>query len=155
MKFKLSYLTAVIGLGLTGLSHGAQMLDVEIKDARLLSKAKAIVNAGSGFTTKVSALVNDHMILGTAYNTDTFEFLNVQMVDGRVDETLGNTSVTTQLSNNSSYQEMLDKISGNVDIGVTFVDQAPLTTHLNPHKCRSEKEKKPSFYIKEVRGRAG
>lgn len=74
----------------------------------------------SSYAIKVPGLNNDHVILGTGFNSDTSEFLNVQTVDGWVDETMGNTVVKTELVNNSSYNEVLEQLNGNVDIEVGF-----------------------------------
>jgi hypothetical protein len=76
--------------------------------------------ATEAFKTEVPGLLNDHIILGTGYNSDTSEFLNVQTVDGVVDETMGTPLVITKLVNNSSYNEMLEQLNGNVGIDISF-----------------------------------
>jgi hypothetical protein len=74
----------------------------------------------NGFDTNVAGLLNDHIRLGTGYNRDTNEFINVQTVDGRVDETLGNTVADTDLTIDGSYDEALSILNGKVDLDVTF-----------------------------------
>ena len=57
-----------------------------------LAKAPSVdnqVSTNSGST--ISGLINDHVAIGTAYDSQTNRFLNVQPIAGRVDETFGNT----------------------------------------------------------------
>ncbi len=74
----------------------------------------------SEFQSYIPGLINDHVILGTAYNSDTNEFLNVQPVAGSVVENLGNTQVQFELVNNASYEDVLSQLNGNVDVDVAF-----------------------------------
>lgn len=68
----------------------------------------------------IPGLISDHVVIGTAFNMDTKEFLNVQPVHGKVVETLGNTQVQFELINNASYDDVLSQLNGNVDVDVGF-----------------------------------
>lgn len=128
MKFRLSVAAlSFTGIVAAGMSVASEPSDGKWDgkqsgkwDAKLVKRAEAIHSVAGGFTTEVSGLVNDHVILGTGYNSDTGEFLNVQTVDGVVDETLGNTQALTKLVSNSSYTEVLEQLSGNIDVNVSF-----------------------------------
>jgi len=114
MKFKLLSLGVLIGAGLSGNSFAIDKNDFALQD-----KA-AKMTRSSSFTEVVPGLINDHIRLGTAYNSDTKEFLNVQTVDGYTDTTFGNTSVITDLIVDGSYNDTLNVLNGKVDVDITF-----------------------------------
>lgn len=113
---------AATGLVATGLSGAALAVEKSTAEhhAQLSQKAIAINNLVASGDVDVPGLLNDHVRLGTGYNRDTNEFINVQTVDGRIDETLGNTVVDTGLTIDGSYEEALSILNGKVDLDVTF-----------------------------------
>ncbi|TMP72074.1 internalin, partial [Pseudoalteromonas ruthenica] len=76
------------------------------------------VSTNSGST--ISGLINDHVAIGTAYDSQTNRFLNVQPIAGRVDETFGNTEVKFKTGIDMSYDDLLSTLNGSVDIDVNF-----------------------------------
>ncbi|MFC3033639.1 hypothetical protein ACFOEE_14015 [Pseudoalteromonas fenneropenaei] len=88
------------------------------QDNELALRQKAM--ATNSFQSEIPGLMNDHVILGTAYNSDKKKFLNVQTVAGKTVETMGNTRVQFELVNNGSYDEVLRQLNGNVDVDVGF-----------------------------------
>jgi hypothetical protein len=114
MNFKLLTVSALVAASLSTASHGAEKINQQIAD-----KAAAATKEGS-FVTEVSGLLNDHIRLGTAYNTKTHEFMNVQTVGGNVNETLGNTEAQFKTVIDGNYDETLEALNGNVDIDITF-----------------------------------
>jgi hypothetical protein len=98
----------------------ASMTNITSASEQLIRQAREVQTLTSAFTTKVPGLINDHIMLGTGYNRDTSEFLNVQTVDGTVIEALGNTLATTKLVNNSSYADVLEQLNGSIDIDISF-----------------------------------
>ncbi len=76
--------------------------------------------AADTFEEQIPGLLNDHIMLGTGYNSNTKTFLNVQTVDGSVDESTGNTQVSFELVNNGTYEDVLRQLNGNVDADVSF-----------------------------------
>jgi len=113
MKAKKVLLTALISAGIS-VSSFAQTVD----NANILLKTN--LAGGNGFQDQIPGLLNDHIMLGTGYNSDIKKFLNVQTVAGVIDETLGNTSVKFELVNNGSYDDVLRQLNGNVDVDVSF-----------------------------------
>ncbi|ASD69799.1 hypothetical protein [Pseudoalteromonas piscicida] len=87
-----------------------------VNEAELMQKAQNV----NTFQSEIPGLMNDHIVLGTAYNSDQKRFLNVQTVAGETVETLGNTRVQFELVNNGSYDEVLRQLNGNVDVDVGF-----------------------------------
>ena len=86
-----------------------------------LAKAPSVdnqVSTNSGST--ISGLINDHVAIGTAYDSQTNRFLNVQPIAGRVDETFGNTEVKFKTGIDMSYDDLLSTLNGSVDIDVNF-----------------------------------
>ncbi|MCJ8272957.1 MAG: hypothetical protein MJK04_26610, partial [Psychrosphaera sp.] len=114
MKFKLLTVSAIVAASLSTAGHAVEKHDVQIA-----GKAKAITKA-AGFSTEVSGLLNDHVRLGTAYNSDAHLFMNVQTVDGYIDETLGNTEAQFKTVIDGNYDETLEALNGNVDIDISF-----------------------------------
>ncbi|BBN80222.1 hypothetical protein PA25_02070 [Pseudoalteromonas sp. A25] len=78
--------------------------------------AKETINSGSS----ISGLINDHIAIGTAYDSQTKRFLNVQPVAGRIDETYGNSEVTFKTGIDMSYDDLLSTLNGSVDLDVNF-----------------------------------
>ncbi|MCV2885688.1 hypothetical protein OE749_13400 [Aestuariibacter sp. AA17] len=112
--------TCLLGLMLASGTALAQS-DVHMKaEAKAIEQAKQSLSASNINQTLIPGLMNDHVILGTAFNTDTKEFLNVQPVAGTVVENLGNTQVQFELINNASYDDVLSQLNGNVDVDVGF-----------------------------------
>jgi hypothetical protein len=109
MKPKLLILSALVAANLGNTAYAQQKHDEE-----------SVNSLVSGFTTRVPGLINNHVMLGTGYNNDTGSFLNVQTVNGKVDETMGNTQATTKLESNSTYTEVLEQLNGSIDIDVSF-----------------------------------
>ncbi|AOT09951.1 hypothetical protein [Pseudoalteromonas luteoviolacea] len=68
----------------------------------------------------VSGLINDHVAIGTAYDSQKKRFLNVQPVAGVVDETFGNTELKFTTGIDLNYDDMLRSLNGSVDVDVNF-----------------------------------
>lgn len=68
----------------------------------------------------ISGLINDHIPLGSAYDSQRKRFLNVQPVKGRIDETFGNTELKFNTGIDMSYQQILSSLNGSVDVDVNF-----------------------------------
>ncbi|CAM4289988.1 internalin [Pseudoalteromonas byunsanensis] len=87
-----------------------------------LSSSAAVANdikaANTGST--ISGLINDHVAIGTAYDSQLKRFLNVQPVAGRIDETFGNTELKFKTGIDMSYDDLLSTLNGSVDIDVNF-----------------------------------
>jgi hypothetical protein len=111
-SLKIASLLATVGLCQQGWA--------ETFDTALITQAQAVAQAADSFENLIPGLLNDHVILGTAYNADTKEFLNVQTVAGLENEQLGNTVVQFELVNNGSYDDVLKQLNGNVDVDVSF-----------------------------------
>ncbi|MFC0119823.1 hypothetical protein [Pseudoalteromonas xiamenensis] len=107
--------TSTILLALAASSSVFAMSD-DNNEVKLLQKAQSL----NTFQSEIPGLMNDHVVLGTAYNSDKKLFLNVQTVAGKVSETMGNTRVQFELVNNGSYDEVLSQLNGNVDVDVGF-----------------------------------
>ncbi|WMN61949.1 hypothetical protein NI389_19300 (plasmid) [Pseudoalteromonas xiamenensis] len=107
--------TSTILLALAASSSVFAMSD-DNTEVKLLQKAQTL----NTFQSEIPGLMNDHVVLGTAYNSDKKLFLNVQTVAGKVSETMGNTRVQFELVNNGSYDEVLSQLNGNVDVDVGF-----------------------------------
>jgi hypothetical protein len=131
MKTKLFTINAttwaltVTSLVATSLSTAAFALDstsdsTSAKNAQISQKATTISNLTSSGPTNIPGLLNDHIRLGTGYNRDTNEFINVQTVDGYVEESLGNTVAEGGLTIDGSYEDALSILNGKVDIDATF-----------------------------------
>ncbi|WP_274053819.1 hypothetical protein [Thalassomonas haliotis] len=114
MKSNLLPLSALMAAGICFSGQASEQPDFKV-----MAKAQDVA-ANAGFQSEITGLMNDHVILGTAYNSDKMEILNVQPVAGKTVETLGNTQVQFELINNASYDEVLRQLNGNVDVGVSF-----------------------------------
>lgn len=68
----------------------------------------------------VSGLINDHVAIGTAYDSQKKRFLNVQPVSGVIDETFGNTELKFKTGIDMSYDDVLTTLNGSVDVDVNF-----------------------------------
>lgn len=118
MKFKLLTVSALVAASFNA-SASNQAIAAEKLDQQLVQKAQAMTKV-AGFNTEVSGLINDHVRLGSAYNTDSHEFMNVQTVDGYVDETLGNTEAQFKTIIDGNYDQTLETLNGNVDVDISF-----------------------------------
>ncbi|WP_298770670.1 internalin [uncultured Shewanella sp.] len=98
------------------LGTNAMASDGQIDKASQLASMQASSVSGS----TVSALVNDHIPLGTAYDSQREIFLNVQPVAGRIDETFGNTELSFKTGIDMSYEDILSTLAGSVDVDVNF-----------------------------------
>lgn len=70
------------------------------------------------FGSTISAMVNDHIMLGTAYHSGKIKFLNHQPVEGIVTEDLGNVEFIIKLIYDMNYSDTLKVLNGNVDLTV-------------------------------------
>ena len=104
----------------TGISFSGDA--AEQQDAKITKMAQQAAQLASlsAFKTEIPGLLNDHVLLGTGYNSDQSEFLNVQTVAGRIDESLGSPLVKFNFVDNGSYDEVLETINGNVEVDVSF-----------------------------------
>lgn len=118
MKFKLLTVSALVAASFSGVAADKSHIAFE-KEMALQKKAETITRSSS-FTEVVPGLINDHIRLGTAYNSDTKEFLNVQTVDGVVDTSFGDTNVSTSLIIDGTYNDTLNTLNGKVDVDVSF-----------------------------------
>ncbi|QTL37640.1 internalin [Pseudoalteromonas viridis] len=82
----------------------------------------ADLQVGNGDLTGsvVSGLVNDHIEVGTAYDSQKKRFLNVQPVSGVIDESFGNTELQFKTGIDMGYDDMLSILNGSVDTDVNF-----------------------------------
>lgn len=91
----------------------------KINAAILASAMAAAVTPMTSFATDIEGAVNDHIPLGTAYNSLTGEFLNFQTVKGQV-KVEGNTATSVKTYQNMSYEEVSSRLSGDVTINADF-----------------------------------
>lgn len=68
----------------------------------------------------ISGLINDHIEVGTAYDSQKKRFLNVRPVSGVVDESFGNTELQFKTGIDMGYDDMLSILNGSVDTNVNF-----------------------------------
>ena len=73
----------------------------------------------TSFASSIPGAVNDHIPLGTAYNSLTGEFLNFQTVKGQV-KVVGNTSTSIKTYQNMDYEQVSSRLSGDVTIDADF-----------------------------------
>jgi uncharacterized protein (TIGR02145 family) len=73
----------------------------------------------SSFATTIEGAINDHVPLGTAYNSLTGEFLNFQTVKGQV-KIDGNVNTSIKSYQNMSYEEVSSRLSGDVVVKADF-----------------------------------
>jgi len=73
----------------------------------------------TSFATTIEGAINDHVPLGTAYNSLTGEFLNFQTVKGQV-KIDGNTTTSIKTYQNMSYEEVSSRLSGDVSVNADF-----------------------------------
>jgi hypothetical protein len=114
--------TGLVASSLTNVSF-ATTKDAEKQalQLQLSNKATQISNlAATSGATDLPGLMNDHIRLGTGYNRDTNEFLNVQTVDGLISTEFGAVFAETDLAIDASYEKALSIINGKVDISVAF-----------------------------------
>ncbi|MCF6441565.1 internalin [Pseudoalteromonas luteoviolacea] len=98
---------SVIAMALTGQSVAAQTSASDVSSSNLSGSV-------------ISGLINDHVAIGTAYDSQKKRFLNVQPVSGVVDETFGNTELKFKTGIDMSYDDMLNTLNGSVDVDVNF-----------------------------------
>ncbi|MCG7537272.1 internalin [Pseudoalteromonas sp. OOF1S-7] len=98
---------SVFALAMTGQSLAAQEKEANISSANLSGSV-------------ISGLINDHVAMGTAYDSQKKRFLNVQPVAGVIDETFGNTELKFKTGIDMSYDDMLNTLNGSVDVDVNF-----------------------------------
>lgn len=73
------------------------------------------------FSTLIPGIANDHVVLGTAYNSAKNKILNLQPVAGKVDtESFGNSDFIIQLDQDMSFTDALNILSGSLDVNVGF-----------------------------------
>ncbi|MDK1310434.1 internalin [Pseudoalteromonas ardens] len=68
----------------------------------------------------ISGLINDHIAIGTAYDSQKKRFLNVQPIKGVIDESFGNTELQFKTGIDMNYDDMLSMLNGSVDTDVNF-----------------------------------
>jgi hypothetical protein len=121
---------------LTGLSAAIQVSAAGYNPNELLSKQ---VQALDAFSTTIPGLVNDHVIIGTAYNSATKEFLNHQPVTGRVTEQYGGVEFNFTYDTETSYDEILSALNGSVDASVSIsAVQVNAGAHIAKESAESE-----------------
>ncbi|MDX1341235.1 MAG: internalin [Reinekea sp.] len=91
------------------------------------------------FSTTIPGLVNDHVIIGTAYNSATKEFLNHQPVTGRVTEEYGGVEFNFTYDTDTSYDEILSALNGSIDASVNIsAVQVNAGAHIAKESAESE-----------------
>lgn len=83
-------------------------------------KSAALAQSGTLTGSVVSGLLNDHVPIGTAYDSQKKRFLNVQAVAGEVSENFGNTELRFETGIDMSYDDLLSTLNGSVDVDVNF-----------------------------------
>ena len=79
----------------------------------------AAILPATSFASSIPGAVNDHIPLGTAYNSLTGEFLNFQSVKGQV-KVEGNTNTSIKTYQNMGYEQVSSRLSGDVSINADF-----------------------------------
>ena len=70
-------------------------------------------------SNEVSAAINDHIPLGTAYNKYSGEFINVQTITGKVVEG-GNTIGNIFTQSNQNFRQLSSRLAGEVSVDLNF-----------------------------------
>ncbi|ALU45962.1 hypothetical protein [Pseudoalteromonas rubra] len=83
-------------------------------------QASAEISSSSVSGSVISGLINDHVAIGTAYDSQKKRFLNVQPVAGVIDESYGNTELKFKTGIDMSYDDVLNTLNGSVDVDVNF-----------------------------------
>ncbi|MCG7537219.1 internalin [Pseudoalteromonas sp. OOF1S-7] len=99
--------STLLALKLVVASGYAQSADTQVTDSALTGSV-------------ISGLINDHIEVGTAYDSQKKRFLNVQPVSGVIDESFGNTELQFKTGIDMGYDDMLSILNGSVDIDVNF-----------------------------------
>ncbi|MDB9894903.1 internalin [Reinekea forsetii] len=91
------------------------------------------------FSSTIPGLVNDHVLIGTAYNSSTHEFLNHQPVNGLVSEQYGGVQFDFRYDTDTSYDEILSALNGSVDLSVNIsAVQVNAGAHIAKESAESE-----------------
>ncbi|MGI0115360.1 internalin [Zooshikella sp. RANM57] len=91
------------------------------------------------FGTKIPGLVNDHIQLGTAYDSTKEIFLNHQPVAGVERQNYGGVKFTVTYDQDTSYDEVLSMLNGSVDASVAInVVQVNAGAHIAKEAAESE-----------------
>ena len=91
------------------------------------------------FSSTIPGMVNDHVILGTAYNSATEEFLNHQPIAGTVTEQYGGVQFNFTYDTDTSYDEILSSLNGSVDASVAInVVQVNAGAHIAKESAESQ-----------------
>ncbi len=67
------------------------------------------------YGTRIPGLINDHVVLGTAYNTAKRQFLNHQPILGTLSTDYGSPKFEFVLNTNTSYEDVLSQLNGSID----------------------------------------
>lgn len=103
--------------------------------ARSMQKVQGL----DSFSSNIPGLVNDHVIIGTAYNSTTKEFLNHQPVTGRVTEQYGGVEFNFSYDTETTYDEILSALNGSVDASVSIsAVQVNAGAHIAKESAESE-----------------
>ncbi len=67
------------------------------------------------FGTRIPGLINDHVVLGTAYSTARRQFLNHQPILGRLSTDYGSPKFEFILNTKTTYEDVLSQLNGSID----------------------------------------
>lgn len=97
----------------------AQPIQAQSMTESVQAKNVASLSANATSGSSISGLINDHIPLGTAYDSQRHLFLNVQPIDGR-EVLTGNTALKFDTAIDMDYEEVLGALNGKVDLDVNF-----------------------------------
>ncbi|KNC67910.1 hypothetical protein [Pseudoalteromonas ardens] len=83
-------------------------------------RSSAAISSSNVSGSVISGLINDHVAVGTAYDSQTKRFLNVHPVAGVIDESYGNTELKFKTGIDMSYDDVLNTLNGSVDVDANF-----------------------------------
>lgn len=97
------------------------------------------IQSVDAFSTTIPGLVNDHVLIGSAYNSLTKEFLNHQPVLGLVSEQYGGVQFNFTYDTETSYDEILSALNGGIDLSVNIsAVQVNAGAHIAKESAESE-----------------
>lgn len=70
--------------------------------------------------SQVPGDVNDHILLGTAYNSEKKTFRNIQSVTGEISEDMGNSHLETAMEMDLSFKKVVERLSGRLAVETSF-----------------------------------
>lgn len=96
---------------------------------------------------EVPASVNDHVLLGTGYDSVKKKFRNVQVIDGDIVSTYGYVGATFEYGTDIGFENILKKLNGGIEVGVNFpVVRASAGATLAKESASSERSQSFTFY---------